>query len=104
MKRISKILVMILCLALVLSLFTGCGNDGTYYYMDEGVKNKENWIEIDGDIWTDSLGLTGTAEINGNDVILYVELMGMEFELMTGVKDGNTIVYDLYGVEMIYTK
>lgn len=97
MKRMSKILAIVLCLTLVLTMFAGCGTNGTYYLVVNGEKTDE-WIKISGDTWEDSTGSTGEATVDGDEITLTYSLFGISVDFMTLVKDGNTLTSKLLGL------
>ncbi len=105
MKKLSKVLALVLVLAFALSMFAGCGTDGKYYLVVDGEKSEDLWIEIDGEEWADSTGLSGTVVADGKEITLKSKaVLGISMDLMKGEKSGGTITFDVLGEEIVYKK
>ncbi len=105
MKKTTKILAIILCVSLMLTMLVGCGGiDGTYYYLVDGEKNKNNWIKIEDGEWEDCNGLYGVVFEDGNSVTLSIDIFGSYIDIVTGTIDGNTFTCEVLGDEMVYEK
>lgn len=98
MKRASKILAIVLCLTLVLTMLAACGTNGTYYLVVNGEKSDE-WIKISGDEWEDSNGTTGSVSVDGDEITLSYSVLGISFDFMVLEKDGSTLTSKVLGIE-----
>ncbi len=97
MKRASKILAIALCLAMVLTMFAGCGTNGTYYLVVDGEKT-DSWIKISGDEWEDSNGTTGTVAVDGDEITLSYKVLGISIDFMVLEKDGSELTSKVLGI------
>lgn len=105
MKKTTKILAVVLCVSILLALLVGCSSiDGTYYLLENGVKNPEVWIKIDGDEWEDSNELYGIVTQDGDQVVLSLDIFGTNLDIVTGTMDGDTFTCDFIGDALVYQK
>ena len=83
---------------------SGSSVNGTYYLYEGGTLDKSQYITLDGSSWTDDAGDSGTIEISGSNITLYVDLFGEEEEFAGGtVKDG-VLTLNILGAEVVYCK
>ncbi|MDE6059528.1 MAG: InlB B-repeat-containing protein [Clostridia bacterium] len=68
---------------------SGGGVNGTYYPYENGSYDKTAWIKLNGDTWTTNDGDSGTFEVKGNEIVIYIDLYGSKQIFSKGtVKDG----------------
>ena len=87
MKRKITLLTLVLVIVMVTtSLLIACNDasDGKYYLYDNGVKFDDSWIEIKGNKWTSSAGLSGKVTVKGEQITLSSD----EGDLSGTIKDG----------------
>lgn len=95
-KLVSLLLAVCMCLSIG-TLLTSCDgnsqNNGTYYLFDNGVTDKDSWVKIDGSKWSDNDGMSGSFELDGENISFYVELDGEKELLLDGtLKDGKLTI------------
>lgn len=100
MKKIVSVFL-IICLA-VMSLVACGATNKTYYLYEDGKLNKEAYIVIDGDKWTDDDGASGRVEIKGEKIVFYTVLFGEEEELWDGTIKNDTITLSYTIVDTEY--
>ena len=101
----KKLAIVFLTICLILMSLVWCGSTKqTYYLFEDGELNKENYIIIDGDKWTDDDGASGRVEIKGEKIVFYTVLFGEEDELWDGtIKDDTiTLSYTIMDTEYEY--
>ena len=112
MKRKTSF-VTVLCLLVfsMITILSACDGAGiatnskaTYYAYNNGVKDPDDWIQIDKTTWSDNEGLTRKVETEDSVIYCLVTLFGEESWYYKGtVKDGvftftqdDTVYYDYY--------
>ncbi|MBR2480318.1 MAG: InlB B-repeat-containing protein, partial [Clostridia bacterium] len=106
MKRKITLLSLVLVIVIfAIAVLVAC-NDGVngvdgvnvrYYKYDDGVKEESSWIEIRGDKWCDSDGLSGIVEIDGERIVFFNN--GVE-QIRGTIRDG---VLSFEGDSIYYT-
>lgn len=82
-KTHLKIVVPVV-LAVVLVIILACSipaciaaqNNGTYYKIRGGEISEDNFIILNSDKWKDNDGLSGRYELNGENIVFYVDFFG----------------------------
>ena len=88
----KKLLAVFLLICLMVTALAACGvTEKTYYLYEDGGLNKENYIVINDDTWTDNDGASGRVEIKGDNIVFYTIFFGTEEELYDGTIKGDTI-------------
>ena len=109
MKKIFYSLIFLLFSIVIFSVYTGCANrknniDGTYYEFKNEVLDKSSYFIFKGGEWTDDDNLSGEYEVDGNKIILYINLFDSKEELCSGLIEKGKFEYELLGERYIYYK
>lgn len=99
----KKLVIVFLVICLTAVSLVACGEaKKTYYLYEDGELNKEAYIVIDGDKWTDEDGASGRVEIKGEKIVFYTVIFGEEEELSDGTIKNDTITLSYTIVDTEY--
>lgn len=101
-KRITLLSLVLAIVVLTTSVLFACNADvnGKYYLYDGATKFDDAWIEIDGNSWTSSDGMSGKVELDGEKITLSND----SGETLSGtIKDGIITLGD-GAFTMVYAK
>lgn len=101
-KRITLLSLVLVIVVLTTSVLFACNADvnGKYYLYDGATKFDDAWIEIDGNSWTSSDGMSGKVELDGEKITLSND----SGETLSGtIKDGIITLGD-GAFTMVYAK
>ncbi len=104
-RKITLLALVLVVVVLATSVLFACNketNDDKYYLYEDGVKDENSWIEINGNKWVDSAGDGGTFEKKGDGVIELYDEAG-EWFCSGELKDG-VLVLDLLLFTLEYRK
>ncbi len=105
-KNIARLLIVVLCMGLLLSLAACGGPDGTYYKYKNGEYDKTSYYILKDGKWESDEGTSGTYTVDEEGrIYLYTSVAGKEIDYAKGtVADGKLelTVSSLLGISSVY--
>ncbi len=94
LKIVIPVALLLVAIIVVLSLiptFIAMKTNGTYYSYYNGKYNEESFITLNMGTWTDDDGESGHYKIDGDQITIYVDLMGEEIEFAKGTVNNGVL-------------
>lgn len=101
---LSILVVAAIVLICLIPTFKALGTNGTYYSFENGDYDKSDYLVLKNGEWIDSDDGSGTYEIDGENITLYIEFLGNDEELCGGTISDGVITINLLGFTTYYCK